>query len=404
MTLTDRFLKYVSFDTQSSTESDKTPSSDKQLVLADFIKDELMHLGLENVERNGYGFVYANLPSNSNKVNVPSVGFIAHLDTSPDCSGANVKPRIISNYDGSDIKLENGTVSSVNKFPELLNYIGNDLIVTDGNTLLGADDKAGIAEIVSACEFFISHPEIKHGDIKIAFTPDEEIGLGVKKFDVDKFGADFAYTMDGSELGELEYENFNAAFAKIYFKGLSVHPGYAKGKMINAARIATEFVQMLPQNITPEHTAGYEGFFHVISINGNCEKASVEIIIRNHDMDKFSAMKCTIENIVDVLNAKYGKIVDANLQDQYYNMKEYVPDFVVNFAIDAMKLANISPIVKPIRGGTDGAQLSLRGLPCPNIFAGGVNFHGPHEFCSIQTMTKAVDTIVNICRLVEGKA
>lgn len=401
MNLTDRFLKYVSFDTQSEYDSTSTPSTDKQFLFADFLKSELTELGFSNVERDQYGFVYASIPSNTDKQGVPTVGFIAHLDTSPDFSGSNVNARIIHNYDGSNIVLNDNMVSSTNMFPELLNHVGEDLIVTDGTTLLGADDKAGIAEIVTACEFLLKHTEVKHGNVTIAFTPDEEIGLGVKKFDLNKFNADFAYTIDGGDIGELEYENFNAASAKILIKGLSVHPGYAKDKMINAGMVAMEFASLMPKKQTPECTEGYDGFYHLLSISAECEQATLNYIIRDHNRELFEKRKQIILDNVDVINKKYGEIATAEIVDQYYNMKEYVPDYVVNIAIEAIKAAGVNPIVKPIRGGTDGAQLSLRGLPCPNIFAGGINFHGPHEFCSIQTMEKTVHSIINICKIVE---
>lgn len=402
MTLVDRFLKYVSFDTQSSEESETTPSTKKQFELAKFLKSELEELGLQNVELDDKCYLYATLPGNSNKT-LPTVGFIAHLDTSPDCSGANVKPRIIQNYDGSDIELSEGILSSPSKFPELLNHVGEDLIVTDGNTLLGADDKAGIAEIVSACEYLIIHPEIEHGDIHIAFNPDEEIGQGAHYFEVKRFGCDFAYTMDGSEVGEIEFENFNAASAKVKINGCSVHPGYAKDKMINAGRIAAELVGMLPASEIPEKTEGYEGFFHLTGITGNCEEASLSYIIRDHDRNKFEERKSTIKSVVASLNEKYGEgVVELNLQDQYYNMREKVEPkmYIIDIAKEAISRTGVEPRVRAIRGGTDGAQLSFMGLPCPNIFAGGINFHGPHEFCPVQSMEKAMMTVVNICEIV----
>lgn len=401
MNLTDRFLKYVSFDTQSEYDSTSTPSTDKQFLLADYLKSELTELGLSNVERDEHGFVYACIPSNTDKMGVPTVGFIAHIDTSPDCSGANVKARIIHDYDGNNILLRDDMVLSTNTFPELLKHVGEDLIVTDGTTLLGADDKAGVAEIVTACDFLLKHPEIKHGNITIAFTPDEEIGLGVKKFDINKFNANFAYTIDGGDVGELEYENFNAASAKIMIKGLSVHPGYAKDKMINAGMIAMEFATLMPREQTPEYTEGYDGFFHLVSVCAECEQATLNYIIRDHNRDLFEKRKQYIIDKVGVINHKYGNIASAEIIDQYFNMKEFVPDFVVNIAVEAIKSAGVNPIVKPIRGGTDGAQLSVKGLPCPNLFAGGVNFHGPYEFCSIQTMEKTVQSIINICKIVE---
>lgn len=402
MTLVDRFLKYVSFDTQSSEESETTPSTKKQFELAKFLKSELEELGLQNVELDDKCYLYATLPGNSNKT-LPTVGFIAHLDTSPDCSGANVKPRIIQNYDGSDIELSEGILSSPSKFPELLNHVGEDLIVTDGHTLLGADDKAGIAEIVSACEYLIIHPEIEHGDIHIAFNPDEEIGQGAHYFEVKRFGCDFAYTMDGSEVGEIEFENFNAASAKVKINGCSVHPGYAKDKMINAGRIAAELVGMLPASEIPEKTEGYEGFFHLTGITGNCEEASLSYIIRDHDRNKFEERKSTIKSVVASLNEKYGEgVVELNLQDQYYNMREKVEPkmYIIDIAKEAISRTGVEPRVRAIRGGTDGAQLSFMGLPCPNIFAGGINFHGPHEFCPVQSMEKAMMTVVNICEIV----
>lgn len=402
MTLVDRFLKYVSFDTQSSEESETTPSTKKQFELAKFLKSELEELGLQNVELDDKCYLYATLPGNSNKT-LPTVGFIAHLDTSPDCSGANVKPRIIQNYDGSDIELSEGILSSPSKFPELLNHVGEDLIVTDGHTLLGADDKAGIAEIVSACEYLIIHPEIEHGDIHIAFNPDEEIGQGAHYFEVKRFGCDFAYTMDGSEVGEIEFENFNAASAKVKINGCSVHPGYAKDKMINAGRIAAELVGMLPASEIPEKTEGYEGFFHLTGITGNCEEASLSYIIRDHDRNKFEERKSTIKSVVASLNEKYGEgVVELNLQDQYYNMREKVEPkmYIIDIAKEAISRTGVVPRVRAIRGGTDGAQLSFMGLPCPNIFAGGINFHGPHEFCPVQSMEKAMMTVVNICEIV----
>ncbi len=402
MTLVDRFLKYVSFDTQSSEESETTPSTKKQFELAKFLKSELEELGLQNVELNDKCYLYATLPGNSNKT-LPTVGFIAHLDTSPDCSGANVKPRIIQNYDGSDIELSEGILSSPSKFPELLNHVGEDLIVTDGHTLLGADDKAGIAEIVSACEYLIIHPEIEHGDVHIAFNPDEEIGQGAHNFEVKRFGCDFAYTMDGSEVGEIEFENFNAASAKVKINGCSVHPGYAKGKMINAGRIAAELVGLMPESETPEKTEGYEGFFHLTCISGNCEEASLSYIIRDHDRKRFGERKSTIKSVVASLNEKYGEgVVELNLQDQYYNMREKVEPkmYIIDIAKEAIARTGVEPRVRAIRGGTDGAQLSFMGLPCPNIFAGGINFHGPHEFCPLQSMEKAMMTVVNICEIV----
>lgn len=399
--LTKRFLKYVSFDTQSSDSSETTPSTPKQMIFAEYLRDELINIGLQDVELDDNGYLYATLPSNTDKP-VPTIGFIAHMDTSPDCSGKDVKPRIIEKYDGTDIVLSEGIITSPKKFPELLQHIGEDLIVTDGHTLLGADDKAGIAEIVQAMVYLMEHPEIKHGTIRVGFNPDEEIGLGAHKFDVEKFGCQFAYTMDGSEVGEIEFENFNAASAKITITGCSVHPGYAKNKMINAARIATELAQMLPQDETPETTEGYEGFFHLIGISGGCEQASVSYIIRDHDRQFFEARKNKVQEIVASINEKYGSgTAQLELKDQYYNMREKVEPmmYVIDIAKQAVEASGATPKIKAIRGGTDGAQLSFMGLPCPNIFAGGLNFHGPHEFCPVQSMQKAMMTVVNIARI-----
>lgn len=400
MNITERFLSYVKFDTQSSEEAEGCPSTPKQLVFAEYLKNELVSEGLTEVEMDEHGYIYATLPANID-ADVPVVGFIAHMDTSPDCSGADIKPRIVSNYDGKDIVLSEGIVSSTEKFPELLNHIGEDIIVTDGHTLLGADDKAGIAEIVQAMVYLQQHPEVKHGKIRIAFNPDEEIGMGAHLFDVEKFGCQFAYTIDGSEVGELEFENFNAASAKIHINGCSVHPGYAKGKMINAGRIATELVQMLPQDETPETTEGYEGFFHLTSIQGGCESADLSFIIRDHNRKKFEQRKERMEEVIAVINAKYGEsVAELTLNDQYYNMREKVEPmmYIIDIAKQAMQEAGVIPRIQAIRGGTDGAQLSFKGLPCPNIFAGGINFHGPYEFCPVQSMEKAMMTIVNICK------
>ncbi|MBR0045619.1 MAG: peptidase T [Bacteroidaceae bacterium] len=402
MEIVERFLKYVSFDTQSSEETGTTPSTEKQRVFANYLKEELKKEGLQEVELDELGYLYATLYSNTDK-EVPTIGFIAHMDTSPDASGTNVKPRIVENYDGSDIVLSDGIVTSVEKFPELLNHKGEDLIVTDGTTLLGADDKAGIAEIVQAMVYLQQHPEIKHGTIRVGFNPDEEIGLGAHHFDVEKFGCDFAYTMDGSEVGEIEFENFNAASAKITINGCSVHPGYAKDKMLNAARIATELVSMLPADETPETTEGYEGFFHLTHISGTCEKAQLSFIIRDHDREYFESRKSEMTDIVDTINEKYGNIATLELKDQYYNMREKVEDkmYIIDIAKEAISAAGMTPKIRAIRGGTDGAQLSFKGLPCPNIFAGGLNFHGPHEFCPVQSLEKAMMTIVNICSITE---
>ncbi len=403
MTIVERFLNYVSFDTQSSEETNVTPSTQKQMVFAEYLKQELINEGLEDVELDELGYLYATLPANTAK-KVPTIGFIAHMDTSPDASGQNVKARIVENYDGNDIVLSEGIVTSVEKFPELLNHKGEDLIVTDGTTLLGADDKAGIAEIVQAMVYLKEHPEIKHGKIRVGFNPDEEIGMGAHHFDVKKFGAEFAYTMDGSEVGEIEFENFNAASAKITINGCSVHPGYAKGKMINASKVATELIMMLPANETPETTEGYEGFFHLTGINGSCEKATLSYIIRDHDREYFESRKCEMEDIVEEINNKYGEgTAVLELKDQYYNMREKVEPmmYIIDIAKQAITEAGMEPKVMAIRGGTDGAQLSFMGLPCPNIFAGGLNFHGPHEFCPVQSLEKAMMTVVNICSIAE---
>lgn len=401
MTITERFLKYTSFDTQSSEKTNVTPSTEKQRVFANYLKEELISEGLQDVELDELGYLYATLPANTNKP-VPTIGFIAHMDTSPDASGAHVKPRIVENYDGTDITLAEGIVTSVEKFPELLNHKGEDIIVTDGTTLLGADDKAGIAEIVQAMVYLQEHPEIQHGKIRIGFNPDEEIGLGAHHFDVQKFGCEFAYTMDGSEVGEIEFENFNAASAQITIKGCSVHPGYAKNKMINAGRIATELVGMLPENETPETTEGYEGFFHLTSISGTCEQAQLAFIIRDHDREFFESRKMEMLDVVEAINEKYGEeVATLELKDQYYNMREKLEDkmYIIDIAKQAMIAAGIEPKIKAIRGGTDGAQLSFIGLPCPNLFAGGLNFHGLHEFCPVQSMEKAMMTVVNICAI-----
>ncbi len=401
MDITERFLNYVKFDTQSSEESESVPSTPKQIVFAKYLKDELKDEGFDDVEMDEIGYVYATLKSNVKK-DVPTIGFISHYDTSPDCSGANIKPSIVKNYDGTDIELSPGIISSPKKFPELLAHIGEDLIVTDGHTLLGADDKAGIAEIVQAMCWLRDHKEIKHGDIRIAFNPDEEIGMGAHHFDVEKFGCEWAYTMDGGDLGDLEFENFNAASAKISIKGMSVHPGYAKGKMINANRLAAEFAGMLPADETPETTEGYQGFYHLLGIESNIESAKMSYIIRDHDRERFEERKSFIKECVREMNNKYGEgTVSADVKDQYYNMKEKIdPNMhVIDIVLKAMQACDVPPKVEPIRGGTDGAQLSFKGLPCPNIFAGGVNFHGPFEFVSIQVMEKAMQVIVKICEL-----
>lgn len=401
MDITERFLNYTRFDTQSSEESDSVPSTSKQVVFAEYLKKELEDEGFSDVEMDEKGYIYATLKSNSKK-NIPTIGFISHYDTSPDCSGKNVNPRIIRNYDGGDIVLSEGIISSPAKFPELLQHKGEDIIVTDGYTLLGADDKAGIAEIVQAMCWLRDHDEIEHGDIRVGFNPDEEIGMGAHHFDVEKFGCEWAYTMDGGDLGNLEYENFNAASAKIHIKGISVHPGYAKDKMVNANRLAAEFATMLPEDETPETTEAYEGFYHLLGIQANIENATLHYIIRDHDRERFEDRKDFIEDCVRRMNDKYGNgTVTAELKDQYYNMKEKIdPNMhVIDIVLKAMQDCGVPPKVEPIRGGTDGAQLSFKGLPCPNIFAGGVNFHGPYEFVSIQVMEKAMQVIVRICEL-----
>src|SRR5574344_257626 len=401
MEITERFLNYVKFDTQSDENNNSVPSTPKQLVFAEFLKKELENEGLRDVELDEQGYIYATLESNIRK-DVPTIGFISHYDTSPDCSGANIHPHIVNNYDGSDILLSDNIISSPKKFPELLSHIGEDLIVTDGHTLLGAHDKSGIAEIVQAMVWLKKHNEIKHGNIRIAFNPDEEIGMGAHHFDVEKFGCQWAYTMDGSDLGDLEYENFNAASAKITIHGVSVHPGYAKGKMINANRVASELARMMPDNETPETTEGYEGFYHLIGVESNTEKATMSYIIRDHDRAKFEDRKDFISRQVEAINEKYGAgTAEIELRDQYYNMKEKIDPqmHVIDLVLKAMQEVGVAPRVEPIRGGTDGAQLSFRGLPCPNIFAGGVNFHGPYEFVSIQSMEKAMQVIIKICEL-----
>ena len=404
MTIVERFLKYVSFDTQSAEDTDTTPSTEKQWALARFLKEELEGIGLTEVEIDEHAYVYATLPANTDEA-VPTVGFIAHMDTSPDCSGKDVHPRIVKNYDGGDIVLDEaaGIVTSPKKFPELLDHVGEDIIVTDGHTLLGADDKAGIAEIVQAMVYLIAHPEIKHGRVRVGFNPDEEIGLGAHRFNVEKFGCDFAYTMDGGELGELEFENFNAASAKVEVTGVSVHPGYAKNKMVNAARVATEYASLMPAAETPERTAEYEGFYHLLGMNGNVEKASLTYIIRDHSRARFEERKEYAAAVGELLNKKYGAgTVKVTLADQYYNMREKVEPVmhIIDTALDAMKDCGIQPRVRAIRGGTDGAQLSFKGLPCPNIFAGGLNFHGPHEFLPIPSLEKASMVVVKICERV----
>ncbi|MCR4766060.1 MAG: peptidase T [Bacteroidaceae bacterium] len=405
--LIDRFLKYVSFETTSDEESGITPSTPGQMVLAKYLKEELNSLGLEDVFLDDNGYLYATLPANTDK-QVPVVGFIAHMDTSPDMSGKHVTPRIVEHYDGGDIVLNaaENIILSPAQFPELNNHIGEDLIVTNGNTLLGADDKAGIAEIISGVEYLKEHPEIKHGKIRIAFNPDEEIGLGAHKFDVERFGCDFAYTFDGGEVGELEFENFNAAAAKLTFTGRNVHPGTAKNKMINSIRVANHFVSMLPSHETPEHTEGYEGFYHIISFNGTVEQTVVNYIIRDHSRERFESRKREFQHLTNKINAEYGKgTLKLELRDQYYNMREKIEPvmYVIDIAKEAMLASDVKPVVKAIRGGTDGAQLSFKGLPCPNIFAGGMNMHGRFEYVPIPSMEKAMRVMVKIAEFTAKK-
>ena len=407
MTVIDRFLKYVTFDTQSDENTGVTPSTEKQMVFAKYLKEDLEKLGLEDISLDDNGYLFATLPANVDRP-VPVIGFIAHMDTSPDMSGAGVKPRIVEKYDGKDIVLCNkdNIVLSPAQFPELLDHKGEDLIVTDGHTLLGADDKAGIAEIVSAMAYLKEHPEIKHGKIRIGFNPDEEIGLGAHKFDVEKFGAKWAYTMDGGEVGELEFENFNAAAAKITIKGRNVHPGYAKNKMINSMLVANEFMSMLPADETPATTEGYEGFYHLVGMKGEVEQSELSYIIRDHDRAIFEKRKAFVKKCADEINARYGnEIATVEVKDQYYNMRQEVEPLmhIIDIAFGAMKEAGVDPKVKAIRGGTDGAQLSFKGLPCPNIFAGGLNFHGRYEFVPVQSIEKAVKVIVKIAELTANR-
>ena len=403
MTLIERFLEFVKFDTQSDELTNMTPSTPGQMVFAKYLRDELEKMGLEDVELDDNGYLFATLPANGVE-NAPVIGFIAHMDTSPDMSGRHVNPRIVGNYDGKSIVLneKEGITLSPDDFPELLNYIGEDLIVTDGTTLLGADDKAGIAEIIDAVAWLQNHPEVKHGKIRIGFNPDEEIGLGAHKFNVEKFGCDFAYTMDGGAIGELEYENFNAASAKVTIKGRNVHPGYAKHKMINSIRVANNFIAMLPRWETPEHTEGYEGFYHLVGIEGTVEQTVLTYIIRDHDRARFESRKKEIEHLVRKTNMEYPGCCTVEIRDQYYNMREKIEPVIeiIGYVEQAMREAGLEPKVQPIRGGTDGAQLSFKGLPCPNIFAGGLNFHGRYEFVPVQSMEKARDVIVQIARIV----
>ena len=400
MNITDRFLKYVSFTTTSDENTNMTPSTPGQMVFAVYLVEELNSIGLQDVNLDKNGYVMATLPANTDK-EIPTIGFIAHMDTSPDMSGKHVKPRIISNYDGENIILNEGKgiVFDTAKYPEILQYKGQDIIVTDGTTLLGADDKAGLAEIVTAMEYLIAHPEIKHGKIRVGFTPDEEIGQGADHFNVAHFGAEWAYTMDGGQIGELEYENFNAAGAKVHFKGTNVHPGYAYHKMINSMRIAQQFVGMLPRHETPEHTEGYEGFFHLTNMEGTVEKTTLQYIIRDHDRDRFNRRKKEFEHLVHKINAEFGEdTATLDMKDQYYNMREKIEPVmhIIDLAFEAMKQVGVTPDVKPIRGGTDGARLSFEGLPCPNIFAGGHNFHGRFEYVPVQSMEKAMLVVVKI--------
>jgi tripeptide aminopeptidase len=404
----DRFISYVTIDTESDPKSNTTPSTEKQWELANKLVEELKSIGLEDISIDANAYIMATLPSNVDH-EVPTIGFISHFDTSPDFSGANVRPQLIEDYDGEDIVLnaKEQIILSPDYFEDLLLYKGQTLITTDGTTLLGADDKAGICEIVSAMEYLINHPEIKHGPIRIGFTPDEEIGRGAHKFDVEKFNADWAYTMDGSQVGELEYENFNAAEAKIKVQGKIVHPGYAKGKMVNSMYYATEFINALPGLETPEHTEGYEGFFHLTSMEGKVDETHLQYIIRDHDKHKFDARKALMEKIANDINQKYGKqVISIEINDQYFNMREKVVPVlhIVDIAEEAMKQLHIEPLIKPIRGGTDGSQLSYMGLPCPNIFAGGHNFHGRYEYVPVESMQKAISVICKIIELTAEKA
>lgn len=402
MKIQDRFIKYTTFDSQSCEGSKTVPSTDKQWNIARYLKEEMEQEGLTEVTLDEKGYLYGTLPASEGMEDMPVMGFISHYDTSPDCSGANIKARIINGYDGKAIELSEGIWSTPEKFPELKEHVGEDLIVTDGTTLLGADDKAGIAEIMQAMCYLRDHKELKHGKIRVAFNPDEEIGMGAHNFNVKLFGCQWAYTVDGGDLGELEYENFNAAGAKIQFNGMSVHTGYAKDKMINAGRVAMEFASMMPQDEIPEKTEGYEGFYHMTGMEGNCEKAMLSYIIRDHDREKFEKRKDFIRTVAKQINDKYGDdVCNILVHDQYYNMLEKVQPVkhIIDSAMQAMKDAGVTPKVQPIRGGTDGAQLSFQGLPCPNLFTGAINFHGPHEFVSIQVMEKAMQTIVNLCQV-----
>ena len=407
MNITDRFLKYVSYTTTSDENTNMTPSTPGQMVFAVYLVEELNKIGLMDVMLDKNGYVMATLPANTEK-KIPTIGFISHMDTSPDMSGRHVKPRIITNYDGENIILneEKNIIFETSKYPEILQYKGQDIIVTDGTTLLGADDKAGIAEIVTAMEYLIVHPEIIHGKIRVGFTPDEEIGQGADHFNVQQFAAEWAYTMDGGEIGELEYENFNAAGAKVHFKGTNVHPGYAYHKMINSMRIAQQFIGMLPRHETPEHTEGYEGFYHLTNVEGNVEKTTLSYIIRDHDRVRFESRKKEFEHLVHKINAEFGDdTATLEMKDQYYNMREKIEPVIhiIDLAFEAMKQVGVTPDVKPIRGGTDGARLSFEGLPCPNIFAGGHNFHGRFEYVPVQSMEKAMRVIVKIVEILAKK-
>ena len=403
MELKDRFLKYVGFDTQSDENSDTYPSTAKQLVLLRHLAEEMRLLGIADAATDEHGYTTGTIPASPGCENEPVIGFIAHVDTSPDMSGANVKPRIIEDYDGGDISLNGAMMMKVSEFPELALFKGHTLIHTDGTTLLGADDKAGVAEIMTAAEYLLTHPEVRHGAIKIGFTPDEEIGRGVDYFDPAAFGADYAYTVDGGFEGELEYENFNAASAKIHIQGRNVHPGYAKNKMLNAIEIACELNGMLPQAERPQHTEGYEGFYHCVDISGTVDKADIAYIIRDHDTERFEQKKSFMAACVDMLNRKYGVVASLTLKDQYYNMRRMIEPHpqIIERAVKAMKDAGVTPVIRPIRGGTDGARLSFAGLPCPNLFTGGMNFHGRYEYCSLTTMERAVRVIVNIASAVQ---
>lgn len=399
MSITERFINYTRFDTQSSEESTSVPTTEGQMAFAHYLKEEMIREGLSDVVLDELGYLYATLPSTPGMEHLPTIGFISHYDTSPDFSGKDIKARIIKEYDGSDIVLSPGIISSTKKYPELLAHIGEDLIVTDGTTLLGADDKAGIAAIMQAMCYLRDNPAIAHGKIRIAFNPDEEIGMGAHHFNVPLFGCDWAYTIDGGDEGELEYENFNAASAKVSFTGVSVHPGYAKGKMVNALHLAMEYASMLPAEECPECTEGYEGFYHLRGMNGSCEKAQLSYIIRDHDAQRFTQRKQFMEKQASIINEKYGNgTCSITVEDQYYNMLEKVQPVmhIIDLAKESMLRAGVVPKVQPIRGGTDGAQLSFMGLPCPNLFTGAVNFHGPHEFVSVQVMEKSMMTIVNI--------